>query len=153
MDMESYSEIQKYIDQNPIATLGTINADSSPQGAIVYTCTDSHNPIVYFITKTETKKYHNLTDRDQVSLTIVNPSENSTLQANGRAFEVQEPVIIDRVMEKISHEHVSAKEWLPPIAKLRAGAYIIVGIELTWARLAQFHGMAIGDEHIFTNYK
>lgn len=150
MDATTYRTAKAYIDQNPIATLSTINPDNTPSGAVVYICTDAKRPVVYFITKQETKKYQNLRDRHQVSLTIVNPSENSTLQANGRAFEVEDAVTIDEVMETIARNHISAKEWLPPIAKLHAGAYVIVGIELTHARLAQFQGMVIGDKHIFT---
>ncbi len=150
MNMEAISNIRAYVDQNPIATLGTINPDGSPQGAVIYVCLDSHRPVIYFITKQATRKYENILRHSQVSLTIVNPSENSTLQAAGRAFEVQDAPTIDMIMKKIAHEHVSAKEWLPPIAKLRAGAYVIIGVELTSARLAQFKGMVIGDEHIFT---
>ncbi|HEU5121468.1 MAG TPA: pyridoxamine 5'-phosphate oxidase family protein [Candidatus Saccharimonadales bacterium] len=148
--MEAFNSIRTYIDQNPIATLGTINSDGSPHGAVIYVCTDSHRSVIYFITKQATIKYKNIIKHSQVSLTIVNPSENSTLQAAGRAFEIQEASTIDVVMKKIAHEHTSAQEWLPPIAKLRAGAYVIVGVELTNARLAQFKGMVIGDEHIFT---
>ena len=150
MDIETYNQIRTYIDHNPVSTLSTINSDGSPHGAIVYICADNHQPIVYFITKQETKKYQNLRDRDQVSLTVVNPSENSTLQASGHAFAVQDASVIDTVMRKIARGHVSAKEWLPPIAKLRAGAYEVVGVRLTHARLAEFQGMAIGSEHIFS---
>ncbi len=151
MNASTYRKIKAYIDQNPIATLGTVGGAGTPSGAIVYVCTDPRDhPIVYFLTKQQTEKYKNLRDYHQVSLTIVNPAENSTLQAKGRAFDVEDAMMIDLVMEKIAHDHVSAKEWLPPIAKLRAGAYVIVGIELTYARLAQFQGMDIGDERIFT---
>lgn len=150
MDTTTYETIRSYIDHNPIATLGTTNQDNSPHGAVVYVCADSQNPVAYFITKQATKKYRNLIEHPNVSLTIVNPGENSTLQANGRAAEVEDAHTIDMVMKKIAHDHVSAKEWLPPIAKLRAGAYAIVSITLTYARLAQFNGMAIGDERIFT---
>jgi general stress protein 26 len=149
MDKEVYSRIQAYIDHHPIATLGTINSDGSPQGAVIYVCTGDHQSLVYFITKQETRKYQNLVERDQVSLTIFNSKDNSTLQANGKAFSVRDPAIIDTVMTKIAHDHVSAKEWLPPIAKLRAGAYEVVGIELQHARLAHFNGMTIGSEDIF----
>lgn len=150
MDNETYSKLLHYIDHNPIATVGTINPSGSPHGAIVYVCADDHHPIVYFITKQETRKYKNLRERSLVSLTIVNPESNSTLQADGRAFITQDPAIIDMVTKKIAQVHVSAKEWLPPIAKLRAGAYEIIGIELLRARLAEFQGMAIGSEDIFT---
>jgi general stress protein 26 len=113
-------------------------------------CTDNLKPVVYFITKQETRKYKNLREDSRVSVTIVNPSDNSTLQADGRAFISKDPEIIDMVMKKIAHEHANASEWLPPIAKLRAGAYEVIEIELSRARLAEFQGMSIGSEHIFT---
>lgn len=147
---QAYSKILTYIDYNPLATLGTLNLDGSPHGAVVYTCADDHRRVVYFLTKVETHKYKNLIARDHVSLTIVNPAENSTLQADGRAFVVRDAQIIDMVTKKITRAHASAAEWLPPIAKLHAGAYVIVGVEIWHARLAQFKGMAIGDQHIFT---
>ncbi|HEU5121566.1 MAG TPA: pyridoxamine 5'-phosphate oxidase family protein, partial [Candidatus Saccharimonadales bacterium] len=79
--MEALNSIRTYIDQNPIATLGTINSDGTPHGAIVYVCTNNHRPVIYFITKQATAKYENIVKQSRVSLTIVNPSENSTLQA------------------------------------------------------------------------
>ena len=150
MDVTEYRKVKAYIDQNLVAILGTINPDGTPSGAAIYVCTDPHHPIVYFITKQGTKKYQNLKIHSHVSLTVVNPSESSTLQANGRAFVVEDTATIDMVMKIIAHDHVTTKEWLPPIAKLRAGAYVVIGIELSYARLGQFQGKVIGDEHIFT---
>ena len=149
MDTTTYRQMKAYMDDHPIATLSTIDPNGNPSGAIIYICTDPEQPMVYFVTKQETKKYQNLRDRHNVSLTIVSPSENSTLQAEGKAFEIEDATTINMVMEKITLGNISAKDWLPPIAKLHAGAYVIVGVELTHARLAQFKGMAIGDEHIF----
>lgn len=151
MQVNNYDVIRIYIDQNPIATLGTIDSEDLPRGAAVYICADANRPIVYFITKQATAKYQNLRDHPQVSLTIVNPSENSTIQANGEASEVSDARTIDMVMDKITRAHDSAASWLPPIAKIRAGAYVIIKVEISQARLAHFKGMAIGDEHIFTN--
>lgn len=148
--MDTYSKIKAYIDHNPLMTLGTIDAKGSPHGAVVYACADNKHPIVYFITKQATRKYQNLQAHNHVSLTIVNPSENSTLQANGDAFDVKDPLTMDMVISKITRIHASADDWLPPIAKLRAGPYTIVSIELTNARLAHFKDKSIGDERIFT---
>jgi general stress protein 26 len=147
---KTYSEIFTYIDQNPLATLSTINLDGSPHGAVVFICADDRRRVVYFLTKVGTQKYKNLAERERVSLTVVNPQENSTLQANGRAFAVRDPEILDMVTKKITRAHATAVDWLPPIAKVRAGAYVIVGVEIWHARLARFKGMTIGDEHIFT---
>ena len=85
-----------------------------------------------------------------VSVTIVNPGENSTLQAGGEAAPINDSKIIDMVMKKITRAHAGAVDWLPPVAKLRAGAYAIVGVKLTHARLARYEGKTIGDKRIFT---
>ena len=106
--------------------------------------------LLYFLTKQETHKLKNLRANPKVGLTIVNPSENSTLQAGGVAFEIDEARIIDDVMDKISRKHDYANDWLPPIAKIRAGAYAVIGIKLSSARLAHFKGKSIGDEQTFT---
>jgi general stress protein 26 len=146
----SYGVIRSYINQNPIATLGTINSDGTPHGAAVYVCADDSRPVVYFLTKVGTQKYKNLNGDDLVSITIVNPSENSTLQANGRATRVKGAQTMNTIMDKITRIHAQAAEWLPPLAKLRAGAYVIIGVTIERARLAHFKDAKIGDEHIFT---
>ena len=51
MNEETYGKILVYIDHHPIATLGTIDTDGTPHGAIVYVCADDDRPMVYFITK------------------------------------------------------------------------------------------------------
>lgn len=153
MDTNNYNIIRTYVDKNPIATFSTLGKDGTPHGAAVYVCADENQPVIYFLTKQETLKLKNLRANPKVSLTIVNPSENSTLQAGGMAFEVSEAHTIDTVMDKISREHDYANDWLPPIAKIRAGAYVIIGIKLSNARLARFKGMSIGDEQTFTELK
>jgi len=150
MDNDAYSKMLAYIDENPLAIIGTLNPDGSPHGAVVYICPDDRRHAVYFITKTGTQKYKNIGEHDRVSLTVVNPADNSTLQANGQAFIVNDAAIIDMTVKQITRQHALAVEWLPPIAKIRAGAYVVVGVKIVSARLSQFNGMEIGDERIFT---
>lgn len=150
MDTRSYQKIAAYVSRHPVATLSTIDPDGSPHGAVVYVCADDIEPIIYFITKQHTKKYKNLRDRSRVSITIASAADDSTLQADGRAYPTEDPRIIDMVVRKIAQEHAPVKEWLPPLAKIHAGAYEIVRVELSFARLSEFQGMAIGNEHIFT---
>ncbi|HSW81430.1 MAG TPA: pyridoxamine 5'-phosphate oxidase family protein [Candidatus Saccharimonas sp.] len=151
-DPANYKKIVEYINENPLATLGTINDDGTPHGAVVYVCPDddTDTKMVYFLTKIGTHKYENLLERKKVSLTIVNPKENSTVQASGDAAPINDSHVIDMVMKKITRAHANAVEWLPPIAKLRAGAYTIVGVTVRQARLARFKNKAIGDPRIFT---
>jgi general stress protein 26 len=149
MDIDTYNQILSYVDKNPIATLSTINPDGSPHGAIVYVVADDYRHVIYCLTKTQTRKYTNLKKYPSVSLTIVRPSDNSTLQTSGRAFEVHDMKIIDSVMKKVAQITAVAPEWLPPLSKLNAGELVLIGIDLTYARLAHFKDRAIGDESIF----
>ena len=128
--------------------LGTIGANGTPHGAAVYGVAITSNQL-YFITKTETQKFRDITLNPNVSITIVDPSENSSFQATGKAEVVDNPRIIEMVMAKMSTVHAHGADWMPPIAKLHAGAYQIVGIYLHHARLAKFKGEHIGSQSIF----
>jgi general stress protein 26 len=150
MDIPKYEEIADYIRQNPVAIIGTIDDDGTPYGAVVYVCNDDHRPLVYFITKNGTRKYKNLAARPAVSLTITKPGETSTLQAKGQASLVRDAATLDMVTTRITRTHATAPEWLPPLAKLHAGEYTVIAIELTEARLANYKGKMIGEAGIFT---
>lgn len=147
---EKYSKIIAYIYENPIATLSTVSEDGTPHGAAVYVCPDNEKHVVYFLTKNETEKYTNIQKNDAVSLTIVNPGENSTLQATGKAFTVHDSQALDAVTRRMVRANPLATQWLPPVSRLEAGQYVVVGVKLTRARLAEFNGMELNREEIFT---
>jgi general stress protein 26 len=150
MDMQKYAKIASYIRSHAVATLGTIDDDGTPYGAIIYVCCDDHHATVYFITKNGTRKYKNLTARPDVSITVTNPGDISTVQAKGRASQVQDATTLDMITTKITRTLATAPEWLPPVAKLHAGEYAMVAVELTEARLAEYAGKQIGEPGIFT---
>lgn len=148
-DSEAYFKVMNYIERNPMAALGTVNDDGTPHGAIVYLCGLS-NQTVCFITKNLTQKYINLTERPTVSLTIGNDKDSSTLQVSGQAYIIDDPQVMDVAMKKMHAVHAMMAEWLPPLAKLRAGNYAIIGVKLTKARLGEFRGLDIGSQQIYT---
>ena len=144
----NYAKIMDYIDRNPLAVVGTIGADGTMHAAVVFIYRASHSTVC-FITKNSTQKYANITANPQVTLTSFNEKETSTLQASGRAFEANDPKIIDYVMQKITKSHVARADWFPPVTKLRDGSNVIIGIELTKARLAEYGGYGIGSDDMF----
>lgn len=146
---EAYSRIMGYIDKNPLATLSTINDNGTPHGALVYICALS-DQTVCFVTKNLTQKYINMIERPDVSLTIGNDRDSSTLQINGKAVVVSNPALMETVLDKISAVHARMAEWLPPIAKLRAGNYAIIAVRIEHARLGEFRGLDIGSNQLFT---
>lgn len=148
--MQKYAKVESFIDHNSLGVLGTVNDDGTPHGAVVNMCTIDHNPVVYFITKNGTQKYKNLVARPTVSITIFDGQDNSTLQAKGQASVVQDAVTLDKITTRITRSLAVTSEWLPPLTKIRAGEYAMIGVELTSARLAEYKGKEIGDKDIFT---
>jgi len=147
-DSLSHHEVLDYVAENPVMVLGTLGADGTPHGAAIYGVATSSDQL-YFVTKTETQKCRDIVLHPTVSITIVNASENSSLQANGRARVENEPHTIEIVMTKITSVYTRTADWLPPIAKIRAGTYCIIGVKLRFVRLARFKGEPIGSAHIF----
>jgi general stress protein 26 len=147
---EKYQKIAAYINDNPITTLGTLGPDNMPHGAVVYICPDEEQHIVYFLTKNQTQKYTNIQASPNVSLTIVNPDQNSTLQANGTAFTVKDSHALDMVTRRMVTAKPETSAWLPPVSTLEAGQYVVVGIKIVHARLAEFDKMELSHEDIFT---
>lgn len=147
--------VMRYIDEHPVVVLGTIDDYGRPHGSVVYAVSGDHQSKmhVYFLTKSDTHKYHNLTVRPAVSITSYDEADISTLQAQGTAAIERDPRIIDIVMKHLTRTHAHAAEWLPPIAKLRAGHYVLIGITISHARLGEFRGEPIGSDDIFTEAK
>ena len=145
-------DIIDYIKNNPVMVLGTVGKHGKPHGAAVYVCSITADE-VYFITKTETQKFKDILDNPQVSVTIVNSTENSSLQASGVAKVVSDPAVIELVMGKMAKVYGASADWLPPITKLRAGPYQVVHITLEHARLARFQHVKPGSSTIYKELK
>lgn len=137
----SYAKIMGYIDRNPAAVLSTVG-DDGPYGAVVYVVPASHSTLC-FVTKNKTQKYANLTEHPVVSLTFFNEREGTTLQTKGNAYTADDPGLKNFVLDKTSKSHAVRADWLPPVTTLDAGEYVVIGVELTYARLAEYQGLGI----------
>jgi general stress protein 26 len=148
-----YDKVMSYIDAHPVAVLSTINSDGTPHSAVVYVVTASHHTIC-FITRNLTRKYQNLYERSEVSIAIYDERDSSTLQATGKAFVANNDNMLEYVLDKISKIHAERADWQPPIKKLReSGDYVVIGIELSTARLAEYQGLDAEGSDFFTEYK
>ncbi|HSE29330.1 MAG TPA: pyridoxamine 5'-phosphate oxidase family protein [Candidatus Saccharimonadales bacterium] len=150
--MPTQQEIVNYIKDHPVAVLGTTGKSSRPFGAAIYIYAKSIDQL-YFITKTETQKFKNIQENPMVSVTIVDSSDNSSLQLSGDVSVVNDVRIIDQVMREMSKIYANSADWLPPLAKIRAGSYQVISIKLLTARLAHYKGHNAGDKNIFKDLK
>lgn len=143
-------KITSFINDHPSGVLGTVSPDNTPHGAVVYFYAETDK--IYFVTKNETQKYTNLLQNHRVSITVFDPDTSDCLQAVGNAYPLHDAAMLDKVIKTISGVQATAKTWLPPISKLRAGSYMVVAITLTSARLADYDKSKIGDPSLFTTY-
>ncbi|HSE61893.1 MAG TPA: pyridoxamine 5'-phosphate oxidase family protein [Candidatus Saccharimonadales bacterium] len=141
-------EIISYITHHPVMVVSTVDVASRPDGAAVYVFTSSLKHL-YFITKTQTQKFENITQNQHVALTSYDMHDNSSLQITGAAHAVHEATTIEMVMSNMSAIYAKSSDWLPPIAKFRAGPYQVVRVTLQHARLARYKDAKPGDPHIF----
>jgi general stress protein 26 len=149
-EVRSFKKILDYIDDHPLVVIGTTNEDSTPHGSVVYMTPFKDNDKLYFITKTGTTKYHNIIDNPTVSITAFDEQRTSTVQAQGVAHVYKNIEKLGEIMKRISAAEESLPEWMPPIAKLKSGAYVVFEVTLTIARLAEFKGRKFGSENIFS---
>jgi general stress protein 26 len=134
-----YARIMGYIDRNPAAVLSTVNDDGTPHGAAVYVIRLSHQTLC-LVTKTETLKYHNLTQRATVALTFYNELETSTLQIIGNAYRSESDQMVEFTLTKLTKAHAIQTGWVPPVTKVQAGEYAVIGIDILHARLSEYQG-------------
>lgn len=144
-----YAKIAAYIDRNPAAVLSTLREDGTPYGSVVYVVTASHHTVC-LVTKTSTETYKNMAKRPQVSLTVFNERESSTLQAMGNAYITDDKQLIDYIFEKLAKVHVMQSDWVPPVTRIPTGEYVVIGIEITIARLAAYQGTGVNPASMFT---
>jgi general stress protein 26 len=145
-----YQKIMEYITAHPAAVVSSINDDGSPHAAVVYIFPVSHHTVC-FITRNLTHKYQNIYQRSQVAITIFDERDSSTLQAAGKAFVANNEQMLSTMQSKMERLHAVRADSMPPIEKLQqSGDYVLVGIELQTARLAQYQGLDISLDGAFT---
>ncbi len=138
-----YQTIMAYIEARPAAVVGTINADGTPHSAVVYVFPVSHHTVC-FVTRNLTQKYQNIFERPNVSLTIYDKHELSTLQASGTAFVANDEHMLSYTLAKIDKLFEIRGDSISPIGKMQtSGDYVLIGVEMHKARLTMFQGIDI----------
>ncbi len=139
-DSPSYKRVAyDVIRRNRAAALATVDAHGIPHVATVY-CLAKRGFTVYFVTRVEARKYHNILFQPIVAMTFTNEGKLESVQLTGRAERVEslqdEQAILYELMS-LRHE---GQDWpLPPIKQYERGAASelavikVIPTELTYA--------------------
>lgn len=146
--MNNNEKILQYLSRQRVVALATSDSNGVLHSAAVYIY--AKEPKVWFVvSKQDTKKARNLTKQPRFSAVTYDRQDNSTLQARGVATNEEDPDVIGDVMSAMAKIYGTGHDWLPPIAKIRAGEYVVVRLDIEWLRFAHFGGASAGSEDIF----
>jgi nitroimidazol reductase NimA-like FMN-containing flavoprotein (pyridoxamine 5'-phosphate oxidase superfamily) len=131
-------KIYNFLRKHDLATIGTLNRKKQPiLAAVYYYIDDEYN--LYFVTKTNTRKYRNLKDNPAVGVVVVDEKKRFTVSAEGLAKEVSDEdaqVNIMNELAKVRGDSNSA--WFPPIAQIDGGTYVLIKVDLRHVTMADY---------------
>lgn len=127
-----------FLRNNPVGLLSTVTPDNDPHGSVVYFTPDNTFRI-YFLTKTQTRKYDNIAHNSHVMLTVFDPSALSVAQITGTAEPINENSKVNAIARSIMSAYIQIhSDGVPPIAKLNAGEYAALIIYPSLIRMATY---------------
>lgn len=130
--------IYDFLKANPAGVLSTVDPDGDPHGTVIYFDVN-RSFCVYFLTKTDTRKYDDIKRYNHVMLTVFEPKYQSVAQVTGIATEITDSTEINRIAGAAQSASLkTSRSGLPPISKLPAGEYSAFAIKPVQIRMAVY---------------
>jgi nitroimidazol reductase NimA-like FMN-containing flavoprotein (pyridoxamine 5'-phosphate oxidase superfamily) len=135
---ESQEQILEFLQSHASGVLITADMSANPYGAVVfYTVNDDFS--IQFATKSETQKFKNIEQNNQVAFVCYDETTQTSLQLNGNAEVIQDPAEKEKVIHNMHLlSDTTSASTVPPAEKLYAGEYRVVRIVPRVIKLAVF---------------
>jgi hypothetical protein len=136
-----------FLQDHPIGVLATIGANNIPELSTIYFFIQS-DFLCYFVTKTETRKYHNFLAKQTASLLAYDEEKLATAEMVGEVETVTDLVKAAQIIESFQELVLSRKVgyWVPPIAQIERGDYAVCRLVPSNIRFHQFAGPESDDK-------
>lgn len=139
------NKIYDFLVSCQIAVLSSVDPNNNPHGVVVYFGIDKKF-VSSIVTKSDTKKYDNLTHNQNVMLTVYEPLSQTSFQITGRAVELTDPVDINKIAQMNMKASMKTSEGgIPAIVKLDAGVIVAFEIHPVLVRMAVYSRPDSGD--------
>ena len=120
-DIDDRSSLRKmakdFIERNRMGSLATSDKQGNPHVATIY-CIVNKDLTLYFSTRVESRKYHNLTNRPTVAMTFNNEKDMTTLQLTGVAGRIETLSIEQEILRELILIRYGEPNWPVPPVKL-----------------------------------
>lgn len=107
----------KFLSAHRAATLATVNAKKKPDAASVFYIVDKHLNI-YFMTRIESRKFHNLEKQSIVSMVVTDEVMMETIQLTGTAERLENLEEESKALTKLWTADYRNPNWPSPAVKL-----------------------------------
>lgn len=135
---QSSDGISAFLNQNSVGVLATADSSGKPHAAAVYFTHDKQLNI-YFVTKKDTKKSHNLQVNPHAAIAIFDAEAQATVQAEGTVTEVADENQVEWIFNDIQKAAIrTSRNATPPTAQLIAGGYVVYKITAPVLRKATY---------------
>jgi general stress protein 26 len=111
------STAHKFLNAHRAATLATVNPKKQPDAASVFYIVDEELTI-YFMTRVESRKFHNIEKQTIVSMVITDEDTMETIQLTGAAERVENLEEENEALTKLWTADYRNPNWPGPAVKL-----------------------------------
>jgi len=120
-----------FLRSHELGVISTIGRSNTVHGSAVYYVLDEDNACIYFLTKSGTKKAHNIMSNSITAFTVYDEPNLTTVQIDGKACIENDQTIKQRVFDKIHRlRNYGNEKHHPPVTKLVDGSFIIFRLNI-----------------------
>lgn len=136
----------KFLQDNAAGTLASLNMSGAIELATIYFFAKS-DFTCYFVTKVDTRKYKNFLLNPTVTLLSFNEEQRISAEVQGTVETVTDLMKVSQIIEMFQDLVTSknAEYWIPPIAQISAGEYVVCKLIPTVVHLNDFGNAPIGS--------
>lgn len=135
---ENHPKIQSFLESHNVGILATASKEGVPHAATMYFIVEP-NAQIYFVTREQTTKHHNISENPQVALAIFDAATQTTVQAMGNVEVVTDPTLQATIFSKVQAvTKATSGEHQPPLTKIDAGGYVTYLLKPQTLRMAEF---------------
>jgi nitroimidazol reductase NimA-like FMN-containing flavoprotein (pyridoxamine 5'-phosphate oxidase superfamily) len=132
------ARVVEFLTTNRIGTLATVDSLNQPHATTMYFVIDP-DLTVYFITKEETTKCHNLQQNPKAALAVHEANGQATVQLSGTATLVEDLARIEDIYRRVSAiVDATSETTVPPFSKISGGRYRCFCLKPHAVRLAEY---------------